>query len=203
MSDSGVIATDPAPDWVRDVARRVRRDGLQPVVELVAAMREHGENAHDEVLWITRSGQLDAILLTRPTWTGEKLAQEIRDWLYGADDEVLECRFNGHELEKIYRRQRGPYKHTRVEQREGGSWIEWTCPHCGTVRTRVVEPDGTMNPPVYYTYKYRSNYKGPAGITKQMCLQELRRRTAEDAAKARARGAAAAKENTTREDTPV
>lgn len=107
-----------------------------------------------------------------------RVSQDILDWLHDADDEVLECRGQGHDFEKIHRRQRAAYKHTRV----GASQITWTCPHCETERVRTIEPDGTLYPPVYYAYKYKPNYKGPPGVTRRMCFEETERRITEDAA---------------------
>jgi hypothetical protein len=109
----------------------------------------------------------------------DRLDSWLEEWLHNADDEVLECRGQGHEFDHIHRRKRTPLRNTRV----GSSQITWTCPHCGTERTRTIEPDGTLFPPVYYSYKYPRNYKGPAGVTRRMCFDETERRIADDAAK--------------------
>jgi hypothetical protein len=113
----------------------------------------------------------------------QEIDPEIAAWLHDADDEVLECRGQGHDFERIRRsRTRRPLQNTRVERRDGGSQIEWTCPVCDTVRTRTVEPDGTLFPPVTYAYRYQPNYKGPAGVTRRMCFDETERRISEDLA---------------------
>lgn len=111
----------------------------------------------------------------------------LADWLHNADDAVLECRAQGHEFDHIHRRRRGALKNTRV----GSSQITWSCPNCEAERTRTIEPDGTLFPPVYYAYRYPKNYKGPAGITRRMCFDELQRRIEEDTVQAEIKAATA------------
>lgn len=57
--------TSTVPAWLPDLAARVRVVKL-PTAQLTDAIRNHGEDPHDEALWQVRLGQRDILLFGCP-----------------------------------------------------------------------------------------------------------------------------------------
>lgn len=103
-------------------------------------------------------------------------------YLHDTDDNILECRGQGHDFPKIRRRSGNVPKGISVRPQADGCYqVTFTCPHCKTVRTLTTLPGGQFDYPAKYAYKHPPGYKAPkgSGLTRRDCFMETWRRVLE------------------------
>lgn len=90
-----------------------------------------------------------------PVLTGE-------DHLNALSDDWLSCKGDRHDFPKL---RVGPLPPgvTATPQREGVYQLVYTCPDCGTVRTRTTLKGGIIDTGIQYAYKHPHGYLAPAG----------------------------------------
>ncbi len=104
------------------------------------------------------------------------IGQEHLDTL---DDDWVSCKGDRHDFPKL---RVGPLPPGMTSRpvRNGASQLTYTCPDCGTVRTRTTLRGGIIASSVKYSYKHPEGYLAPkgAGLTKADYASELGRRVA-------------------------
>ena len=125
----------------------------------------------------------------------EKLAQE---WIQNADDKILACRGEGHNVPKLRSNRRGvqplPKGVAAIPAHDGSFKLRFTCRDCGAELHYLTLPGGQMDldAPAMRTWDY-SNVPGyntngiGHAVRKRACFAESWRRTQEDMAAAGAR----------------
>jgi hypothetical protein len=99
------------------------------------------------------------------------------DFVNSLDDDFLSCRGDRHSFPKL---RPGPMPRgvNAVRQFDGSFQLTFTCPDCGTERTRTTLSGGGIERPVRYTYRYPQGYQSPkgSGLRKTDFSDELDRR---------------------------
>lgn len=99
--------------------------------------------------------------------------------LFDLDDDWVSCKGDRHDFPKL---RVGPLPPgvTSVPGKEGVYQLTYTCPDCGSVRTRTTLRGGILDRTVKYTYQYPAGYLAPkgAGLTRTDYSNELSRRAA-------------------------
>lgn len=103
--------------------------------------------------------------------SGDKHLNEI-------NDEFLSCKADRHDFPKL---KVGPLpKGVKAEYvKQGVYQLTYTCPDCGTVRTRTTLKGGIVDVGVKYDYKHPKGYLAPkgAGLVKSDYVAEFGART--------------------------
>ena len=99
--------------------------------------------------------------------------------LTSLDDDWVSCKGDRHDFPKL---RVGPLPDgvTSTRTRNGQSQLTYTCPDCGTVRTRTTLRGGIIDRSIKYNYQYPAGYIAPkgSGLTKADYANELARRVA-------------------------
>lgn len=101
------------------------------------------------------------------------------DHLEALSDDAISCKGDRHDFPKL---KVGPLpKNVRASHvRQGVYQLTYTCPDCGTVRTRTTQKGGIVDSSIKYDYKHPKGYLAPkgAGLTRADYVEELGRRAA-------------------------
>lgn len=101
-----------------------------------------------------------------------------QDHLSALDDDWVSCKGDRHDFPKL---RVGPLPPgvTARPVRSGIYQMTYTCPDCGTIRTKTTSRGGIIST-AKYTYHYPAGYLAPkgAGLTKRDYAFELARRAA-------------------------
>jgi len=108
-----------------------------------------------------------------------KVVMTGEEHLSTLDDDWASCKGDRHDFPKL---RVGPLPPgvTSRPAKNGVSQLTYTCPDCGTVRTRTTLRGGIIDRSVKYNYKHPAGYIAPpgAGLTKADYANELARRVA-------------------------
>jgi hypothetical protein len=127
-----------------------------------------------------------------------RFPETAEDWLARTDTKYLVCRGQRHDFPVLYPGRQLPKGIRPVPTvdeagvRDGGFQLVFTCPRCGTERTRTTLPGGIYDFGIAFDYKHPKGYKSPpgSGVTRQDAFMETWRRAMEDGMFALPAGAA-------------
>lgn len=110
--------------------------------------------------------------------------QDPDEFVSSLDDDFLSCRGDRHSFPKlVVRKSTGklPKGIALTRQHDGCFQITFTCPDCGTERSKTTLPGGRYDPSAQYTYRYPPGYLSPAGsgLSRPDFTTELLRRAFE------------------------
>jgi hypothetical protein len=101
------------------------------------------------------------------------------DHLNALSDEFVSCKGDRHDFPKL---RVGPLPKgvAATPIRQGQYQLTYTCPDCGTERTKTTLKGGILNSSAVYSYKHPVGYLAPkgAGLVKADYARELGRRVA-------------------------
>lgn len=85
-----------------------------------------------------------------------------QDFVRNMDDDKLSCRADRHSFPKL---RTGPLPRgvRAVPTVDGAFQLTFTCPDCGTRRTRTTRPGGSIDRSVAYSYNWPDGYLAPKG----------------------------------------
>lgn len=108
-----------------------------------------------------------------------RLVQTGDDHLHNLSDEFLSCKGDRHDFPKL---RVGPLADgvTAKHIKNGVYQLIYTCPDCGTKRTKTTLRGGVLDPGATYAYDHPKGYLAPkgAGLTRGDYTAELGRREA-------------------------
>ena len=108
-----------------------------------------------------------------------RVVQTGADHLHGLSDEFLSCKGDRHAFPKL---KVGPLpKGVQAKHVKNGVYqLTYTCPDCGTERTKTTRRGGILDSAAIYAYKHPRGYLAPkdAGLTRADYVHELGEREA-------------------------
>jgi len=108
-----------------------------------------------------------------------RVVESGADHLNALSDDFVSCKGDRHDFPKL---RVGPLPKgvKAVPIRQGQYQLTYTCPDCGTERTKTTLKGGILNSSALYSYKHPPGYLAPpgAGLVKADYARELGRRTA-------------------------